>query len=208
MNRAPLTYRERAASDLTVLHAPIHYAFLPEDCRAAARISPDPQKRFRKSDVRLRAHRESLPVSSSPTACVTNRSPKSLSGARSQAGTRPTLGCPGRSTALAITVAAASAIAAVSASTVTASAMPSEKLRPRQPLVAIPRIGSPDSIVVVPNREADPDAPPSPRQISRRARGATRYRRRHSRKPAKVSRPRSSPREFPLPPHPPPPPWA
>ena len=43
--------------------------------------------------------------------------------------------------ALAITVAAASACAAVAASTVTASAMPSEKLRPRQPLVAMPRTG-------------------------------------------------------------------
>ena len=42
-------------------------------------------------------------------------------------------GWPGRSTALAIIVAAASALAAVAASTVTASAMPSEKLRPRQP---------------------------------------------------------------------------
>ena len=38
--------------------------------------------------------------------------------------------------------AAASAIAAVRASTVTASAIPSEKLRPPQPEVAIPRIGS------------------------------------------------------------------
>ena len=42
--------------------------------------------------------------------------------------------------ALAMTVAAASAWAAVSAKTVTASAMPSEKLRPRQPLVATPRM--------------------------------------------------------------------
>ncbi len=46
------------------------------------------------------------------------------------------------STALATTVAAASAIAAVAASTVTLSAMPSEWLRPRQPLVATPRTGS------------------------------------------------------------------
>ncbi len=38
-------------------------------------------------------------------------------------------------------VAAASAIAALSASTVTLSAMPSEKLRPRQPEVAMPRTG-------------------------------------------------------------------
>ena len=51
-------------------------------------------------------------------------------------------GCPGRSTALAMIVAAASAAAARSASTVTASAIPREKLRPRHPLVAIPRTGS------------------------------------------------------------------
>ena len=41
-----------------------------------------------------------------------------------------------------MTVAAASAWVAVAASTVTASAMPSEWLRPRQPLVATPRTGS------------------------------------------------------------------
>src|SRR6218665_3140208 len=46
-----------------------------------------------------------------------------------------------RATVLAITVAAASACAAVAANTVTLSAMPSEKLRPRQPLVATPRTG-------------------------------------------------------------------
>ena len=44
-------------------------------------------------------------------------------------------------TRLATKVAAASAAAPVSASTVTESAIPSEKLRPRQPEVAIPRIG-------------------------------------------------------------------
>ena len=41
-----------------------------------------------------------------------------------------------------MSVAAASATAAEEASTVTASAMPSEKLRPRQPEVATPRTGS------------------------------------------------------------------
>ena len=56
-------------------------------------------------------------------------------------------GWPGRSTALAMMVAAASACDAVFASTVTASAMPSEKLRPCRPLVAMPRAGSSASIV-------------------------------------------------------------
>ncbi len=45
------------------------------------------------------------------------------------------------STALATIVAAASARDAVAARTVTLSAMPSEKLRPRQPDVAMPRTG-------------------------------------------------------------------
>ena len=89
----------------------------------------------------------------SPTSCVTRRSPRSLSGARLRAGTRTMSGCPGRSTALAMMVAAASAIAARSASTVTASAMPSEKLRPRQPLVAIPRTGCAESSVAVPKSD-------------------------------------------------------
>jgi hypothetical protein len=52
-----------------------------------------------------------------------------------------------RSTAFATIVAAASAIAAVRATTVTASAIPSEKLRPRQPEVAIPRTGSVEATV-------------------------------------------------------------
>ena len=54
----------------------------------------------------------------------------------------PIAGWPGRSTALATSVAAASARAADAARTVTASAMPSEKLRPRQPDVATPRTRS------------------------------------------------------------------
>lgn len=44
-------------------------------------------------------------------------------------------------TALAMMLAAASAPEAVRDGTVTLSAMPSEKLRPRQPLVAAPRTG-------------------------------------------------------------------
>ena len=88
------------------------------------------------------------------------RSPRSLSGARVAAGTRTMLGCPGRSTALAMMVAAASAIAARSASTVTASAMPSEKLRPRQPLVAIPRTGCPNRALRFRKAMASPAAPP------------------------------------------------
>ena len=59
----------------------------------------------------------------------------------SSARSRRIAGCPGRSTAFAISVAAASAAAASAASTVTASAMPSEKLRPRRPLVAMPADG-------------------------------------------------------------------
>ena len=50
-------------------------------------------------------------------------------------------------------VAAASAAAAPSASTVTASAIPREKLRPRHPLVATPRTGSEACKVVVPNSD-------------------------------------------------------
>ena len=52
-------------------------------------------------------------------------------------------GSPGRSTAFATMVAAASASAAVRARIVTASATPSEKLRPGAPDVAIPPIPSP-----------------------------------------------------------------
>ena len=70
------------------------------------------------------------PRDKAPTSRVTGRVPRSLSGCKSQAGRRMIAGCPGRSTALAMTVAAASASDAVRASTVTASAMPSEKLRP------------------------------------------------------------------------------
>ena len=88
-----------------------------------------------------------------PTPCVTRSSPRSLSGAKSQARTRTTLGCPGKSTALAMTVAAASAKAAWSARTVTASAMPSEKLRPCQPLVAMPLTCWRESSAAVPNRD-------------------------------------------------------
>jgi len=50
---------------------------------------------------------------------------------------------------LAMMVAAASACDAVFASTVTASAMPSEKLRPWRPEVATPRMGSSASTVMV-----------------------------------------------------------
>ena len=55
------------------------------------------------------------------------------------------------STALATIVAAASARAALVASTVTLSAMPSEKLRPRQPEVAMPRTGDAAAIVKRPS---------------------------------------------------------
>jgi hypothetical protein len=74
------------------------------------------------------------------TSTVTRVSPRSLSSLHSLAGRR-WMASSSKSTALAITVAAASACAAVAASTVTLSAMPSEKLRPRQPLVATPRTG-------------------------------------------------------------------
>ena len=102
---------------------------------------------------RRRAHRRSRREKVRQLACVTSRSPRSLSGARLRAGTRTILGCPGKSTALAMMVAAASAIAARSARTVTASAMPSEKLRPRQPLVAMPRTGCAESSVAVPKSD-------------------------------------------------------
>ena len=49
-------------------------------------------------------------------------------------------------------VAAASACEAVAARIVTASAMPSEKLRPRQPLVAIPPTPSAELSTALPNR--------------------------------------------------------
>src|ERR1019366_1642436 len=65
---------------------------------------------------------------SSGTAQVTRRSPRSLSSRILLAGRR-TMRPSSRSTALAITVAAASAAEALAASTVTESAMPSEKLR-------------------------------------------------------------------------------
>ena len=84
-----------------------------------------------------------------PTPRVTGLSPKSLSGWMSRAGTRVTAGWPGRSTALAMTVAAASATLACPASTVTASAMPREKDRPRHPLVAMPRTGSSEAMRAV-----------------------------------------------------------
>jgi len=80
---------------------------------------------------------------SAPTSHVTSRDPRSLSGSMSHAGTRATAGWCGRSTALATIVAAASAAAASDASTVTASAMPKEKLRPPLPLHARPEVARP-----------------------------------------------------------------
>ena len=56
------------------------------------------------------------------------------SGSSSAAGVRRMAGCPGRSTALATSVAAASATAASAANTVTESAIPSENERPCRPL--------------------------------------------------------------------------
>ena len=50
-----------------------------------------------------------------------------------------------------MSVAAASAAAVVGASTVTASAMPKEKLRPSIPLVAMPRIGISAEMVALPS---------------------------------------------------------
>ena len=77
-------------------------------------------------------------VASGPQPMVTSRSPRSLSGERLFAGARRTDGWPGRSTALAMSVAAASAAAAEQARTVTLSAMPREWLRPWRPEVAMP----------------------------------------------------------------------
>ncbi len=59
------------------------------------------------------------------------------------AGARSMAGWPGRSTAFASSVAAASASAALAARTVTESAIPSDRLRPERPEVAIPPIPSP-----------------------------------------------------------------
>ena len=86
----------------------------------------------------------------SPTACVTNRSPRSLSGASSRAGTRTIRGCPGKIYSIGDDGGGGvGGCGARSASTVTASAMPREKLRPRQPLVAMPRTGCAEFHVVV-----------------------------------------------------------
>src|SRR5690606_8413351 len=113
----------------------------PSRTRKAARISPRAR-----SDSALTAPRSRAVATSSgrsgPTPTVTKRSPRSLSGASSRAGRRSIWRAPGRSTALATMVAAASASAAVAARIVTASAMPSEWLRPRQPLVAMPPMRS------------------------------------------------------------------
>ena len=77
---------------------------------------PDVAHRFssdtRDRPARMRAPRRSRPARSGPTARVTRRTPRSLSGCSCVAGTRVIAGWPGRSTALAITVAAASAAAA------------------------------------------------------------------------------------------------
>ena len=71
---------------------------------------------------------------------MTGIRPKSLSSFTSEAGR---FSIPGKSTStsFAIKVAATSANAADSAKTVTASAMPKLRERPRQPEVAIPRTG-------------------------------------------------------------------
>ena len=81
---------------------------------------------------------------SAPTETVTGRSRRSLSGSRSRAGRRTTAGLS-MFTALATRVAATSAVAASRASVVTASAMPSEKERPRAPEVAMPPMPEPAS---------------------------------------------------------------
>src|SRR6185437_2973289 len=90
------------------------------------------------------------PAASCGTSTVTRRSPKSVLGSKSIARARR---IPEESTftALAISVAAASAAAPFCASTVTLSAIPRLKLRPRQPLVAMPRIGDEASNSIVPS---------------------------------------------------------
>jgi len=84
---------------------------------------------------------KSLRRDSSPTSWVTKLSQIVVWSEITGRHPAPRSRVPGGRTALAMIVAAASATAARSASTVTASAIPREKLRPRQPLVAIPRTG-------------------------------------------------------------------
>src|SRR6218665_1389266 len=100
----------------------------PSDCNRCAFSRP------------CRSAWRTCPAGSAGTATVTGSAPRSLSARTCQAGMRP-MRSSGTSTALATMVAAASASAAVRASTVTLSAMPSDWLRPRQPLVATPRTG-------------------------------------------------------------------
>src|SRR6202040_472959 len=76
----------------------------PRKCSAAARISPLAiRKRARASPAWSAVAISTSEIS--PTPWVTSRSPRSLSGARLRAGARTILGCPGKSTALAMIVA-------------------------------------------------------------------------------------------------------
>src|SRR6218665_3699510 len=107
--------------------------------------SKDPQRRQSECNrcafsSPCRSAWRTCPAGSAGTATVTGSAPRSLSARTCQAGMRP-MRSSGTSTALATMVAAASASAAVRASTVTLSAMPSDWLRPRQPLVATPPTG-------------------------------------------------------------------
>ena len=140
--RLPLR-RRGAALAVRAARSPFVATTTISPCSRKAAPSINPAARsFRAQAAPAPSASSISPSDNSPTSRVTRRAPRSLSGCRSQAGRRTMAGCPGKSTALAMMVAAASACDAVRASTVTASAMPSEKLRPWRPLVATPRAGS------------------------------------------------------------------
>ena len=125
--------------------SPVGRAFAPQasarPCRQSSAATMRPAAISRAAARRPLASACATSASGSGgTAQVTRRSPRSLSSRTALAGRRTMRGSS-TSTALATTVAAASAREALVASTVTASAMPSEKLRPRQPEVAMPRTG-------------------------------------------------------------------
>ena len=210
LRHAPGPFREPESRSVATVPATPTTRVSPCRLRAVERINPILS---RSSAVRAPACRARFTSShvNSPTACVTSRSPRSLSGASSQAGTRTIAGWPGRSTALAMIVAAASAAAARSASTVTASAIPREKLRPRHPLVAMPRTGSAEftaSSATSQQTKDDPAAPPFRPQTSRLRLSAAQCLRRRSHKREKVSPPQPSRPESLRPPLRPRPPWA
>ena len=166
---------DRGSTDLRPRAPPTRRDASPRRSAAASITPPGPMLGF----ARARGERAvDFVRRQRPDADVTSRSPRSLCGSRSRAGARSIAGWPADRRRWRSASPRRRRAAAEEASTVTASAMPSEKLRPRQPEVATPRTRSPAPIVARPNGSADPGADHADRERSPGADGARCRRRR------------------------------